>query len=300
MGNLGIPIKHNLQGLFKTFRQRELKEWYKKQGERARNIFQRGETIGHRIYYYHILDRTMDEAKRYVDISEKQGLTPYSGTVFLAQMLLCGCGRYRRPWYAPKGGLWYSVLLYPEVEMPYFNLYPLAVGIACCEALSEMKIPVRLKWVNDLVVNGKKLGGILSETHYAPISKDPYLILGIGINVNNTDFPISLRKKATSIRQVLGKGVDLDGLFISTLTKLIWYIGLLHYTEVKGDSQAIIKSWISYTDTIKRDVIHGEDLEKSYGTRAKAIGISSDGSLILELPQGTKQMVCSGEIIYCE
>lgn len=300
MGSLDIPIGHNLQELFKTFKQKELKLCYKKEGERARHIFQRGEMIGHRIYCYHVLNRTMDEAKRYINILEKQGLTPYSGTVFLAKTLLCGYGRYRRPWYATKGGLWYSVLLYPEVQMPYFNLYPLAVGIACCEALSEMKIPVHLKWVNDLMVNGKKLGGILSETYYAPISKDPYLILGIGINVNNTDFPISLKDKAISIGQILGKEVDLDTLFIFTLTKLIWYIGLLHYTEVKGDSQPIIKAWIGYTDTIKRNVIHGEDLEKSYGTKAKVIGIDFDGSLILELPQRRNQIVCSGEIIYCE
>lgn len=300
MGSLDIPIGHNLQELLKTFKVKELKLFYKKEGERARHIFQRGEMIGHRIYCYRVLDRTMDEAKRYINILEKQGLTPYSGTVFLAKTLLCGYGRYRRPWYATKGGLWFSVLLYPEVEMPYFNLYPLAVGIACCEALSEMNIPVHLKWVNDLMVNGKKLGGILSETYYAPISKDPYLILGIGINVNNTDFPISLKGKAISIRQILGKEVDLDTLFIFTLIKLIWYIGLLHYTEVKGDSQPIIKAWLSYTDTIKRNVIHGEDLEKSYGTKAKAIGIDFDGSLILELPQRGKKIVCSGEIIYCK
>ena len=300
MGSLDIPKGHNLHELFKDFKSKELKWFYKKEGKRARHIFQRGGMIGHRIYSYHILDRTMDEAKRYVDTLEKQRLMPYSGAVFLAQMLLCGHGRYTRPWYAPKGGLWYSILLYPEVGMPYFNLYPLAVGIACCEALSEMKIPVHLKWVNDLMVNGKKLGGILSETYYAPVSKDPYLIFGIGINVNNTDFPISLKDKAISIRQILGKEVDLNTLFIFTLTKLIWYIGLLHYTEVKGDSQPIIKTWTNYTDSIKRNVIHGEDLEKSYGTKAKVTGINSDGSLTLELPQRREQIVYSGEIIYCE
>ncbi len=281
----------------------ELDDLKKRELERhqggAKEVLRRGGMIGHRIYFYHILDRTMDEAKRYVNVLERQGLTPHSGTVFLAKMLLCGHGRYMRPWYAPMGGLWYSILLYPEVDIPYFNLYPLTVGIACCEAISEVNIPVRLKWINDLMVDGKKLGGILSETYYSPIRKDPYLIFGIGINVNNTDFPMPLKDKAISLRQILGRKIDLNSLFISTLIKLIWYIGLLHSVEAKGSTKPLIKAWINYTDSIKRRVIYGEDLESSSGEEARVVGIKPDGGLILELTGGRRRIVYSGEIIYC-
>ncbi len=267
-------------------------------GKGAKRIWRRGAFIGHKLFYFKQAIRTMELAKEYVTTTSKKGQVPYSGTVFMAETLLRAKGRYTRKWFAPKGGLWFSLLIYPEVDTPYIYLYPLVAGIACCEALREIGVKATLKWINDLLYNGRKIGGILTETFFSP-QKDPYLILGIGINLNNT-LPTFLKNTAISAKEITGKEIDIDLFFCFTLLKLIWYIGLLHEAEIQKNTKGIIDIWRQYTDSLGRKAIYGEDLTKEKGEEVEILGINPYGGLILRFSKTQEvQTVYSGELIYC-
>jgi len=282
-----------LSSLFKKIKRRE---WEKRKKEKdAEVIWRRGEIIGNYIFCYHFAHSTMALAKEYIKTEYSKGNIPYSGTVFIAKSLSKAKGRYGRIWYATLGGLWFTLLLYQEIEPPYTHLYPLIAGIACCETIREIGINAHIKWVNDLMVNGRKIGGILTETY---IAEDPYLLLGIGINVNN-DLPSNLDVPAISIKSILKKIYNIDSLFCLLLTKLIWYVGLLHQIEIEMNTARIIQIFTEYSDTIGRIVYYGEDIKNDRGKVAKVLGIDPYGGLNIKLyPEGEIATVYTGELKY--
>ncbi|MCI5126496.1 MAG: biotin--[acetyl-CoA-carboxylase] ligase [Candidatus Electrothrix sp. AR5] len=117
-------------------------------------------------------------------------------------------GRFDRTWHAPEGGLWLA-MAWPDILLPEFTrLLPFAVGAACCRAVRLCGVDARLKWVNDVLVAGKKLAGILCTTMQSS-GGDRYHLLGVGINVNNQVFPRELQGRATSLRSELSRKIDL-------------------------------------------------------------------------------------------
>jgi BirA family biotin operon repressor/biotin-[acetyl-CoA-carboxylase] ligase len=147
------------------------------------------------------------------------------GTVVVAEAQTEGKGTKGRGWHSPrKLGLYASVILRPRRRD--LSLLPVVAGIACVEAVREATgVELRLKWPNDVVWNGKKLGGILSESGF--LGRTPsYAVLGIGLNVNQKriDFPAELRSSATSLRLAAEKAVDrmkLESFVWSSLER--WY-----------------------------------------------------------------------------
>ncbi|MCD6319778.1 MAG: biotin--[acetyl-CoA-carboxylase] ligase [Candidatus Desulfofervidaceae bacterium] len=292
-----LKREETIQGNLALLKQQEFNNRYSQIGERAERIWRRGEILGAYLYCYSSAHRTMDIAKQYIDRAHNHGQIPYSGTVFIAEELTQARGRYKREWFAPHGGLWFSYILFPEVESPYLHLYPLVTGIACCEALRDMGIEVKLKWINDLMFAGRKLGGILGETYFSP-SKETYLIFGIGINVNNF-LPEVIKHLAISIKEITKEETDLDAILCLTLVKLIWYIGLLHEAEIVGDTREIIEIWRQYTDSLGREAIYGEDLIRRKGEKVEILDIDPYGGLVIRSCK-TKDIrtVYSGELIY--
>jgi len=263
----------------------------------AETVWRRGEIMGAHLWCYHFVPRTMELAKRYIENCYFLRQTPYSGAVFIAQTLNQAQGRYARKWYALSGGLWFSFILYPEVESPYIHLYPLVLGIACCEALREIGINVYIKWVNDLVFNRHKVGGILGET-YLSSQKEAYLIFGIGINVNNT-LPSTLDIPAISLKEIIGKELNIDLLFSLILIKLIWYIGLVHEAEVKKETHKIIDVWLKYTNILGQKMYYAEDLKTDKKTEVEILGLDPYGGLIVCFCDTEKmETVYSGELAY--
>jgi len=147
--------ERTLKNMLERLKKEEFKKQYAREKE-AERVWRRGEIMGAHLWCYHFVPRTMEVAKKYIENCYFLRQTPYSGTVFIAQTVNQAQGRYNRKWYALPGGLWFSFILYPEVELPYIHLYPLVLGIACCEALREIGINVYIKWVNDLVFNRHK------------------------------------------------------------------------------------------------------------------------------------------------
>ncbi len=147
------------------------------------------------------------------------------GTVVIAEEQTLGKGRSQRLWHSPSGkGLYLSVLLHPL--QPEISLLTLTVGLAVAEALWNVwRVRVCLKWPNDLLWEGKKLGGILSESSFIGNQLN-HVVVGIGININHSedDFPESIRETAISLKQIKHKDLNRD-LFLLNLWKTleIWY-----------------------------------------------------------------------------
>jgi len=285
-----------LKNMVQKLKKEEFEKRYAKEKE-AERILRRGEMIGTRLWCYHSVTRTMEVAKKYIENCYTLRQTPYSGTVFLAQTVSQAQGRYARKWYALPGGLWFSFILYPEAELPYIHLYSLVLGIACCEALREIGVNVYIKWVNDLVFNKHKVGGILGET-YLSSQKETYLIFGIGINVNNS-FPSTLDVPAISLKEIMGKELNIDLLFSLILIKLIWYVGLVHEAEARKETQEIVDVWLKYSNILGQKVYYAEDLKIDKKREIEILGLDPYGGLIVRFCDTERvETLYSGELTY--
>lgn len=275
-------------------------------------VFRYGAVVGSEIQSFASLDRGMAYTKQLIHDCEEAGRSFASGTVVIADQLADGQGRFGRYWHAPVGGVWMTVAFANTLLPETTRLYPLAAGLACCEAIRHFGVDARLKWVNDVHVGGKKVAGILTETVIGPRHGEEYVLVGIGVNVNNESFPSELVDLAVSLRCVLGKSLDLDLFAARLLAKLCWSIGLLHFEEVerlRGDDGSgcieseplLVKMWRAVSDTVGRRVLFGYDVQKKPQYEAVVEGLSPDGGLVLRhLADGVVIVENSGEIAYLD
>lgn len=283
-------------------------------------IFRYGAIIGNTVEHHDQIGRGMDWARHLIDRAEETNLSFPSGTVILADEMVQSKGRFKRPWHAPRGGLWLTLVLantlLPESQL----LVPMAAGIACCETLRSVGIKAYLKWVNDVLVNGKKISGILTETYRSPRFKEEYILLGVGINVNNNVFPDELSGQATSMKSCLNRESSLPEVTARLLAKLRWNIGLLYHEEaghleihggigknsetltenMNQDKHLLLESYKSLSDIFDRRVLFGFNVQENPQFEAKVIGLDSSGGLILELEDTSRIVQHSGEIIYLD
>jgi BirA family biotin operon repressor/biotin-[acetyl-CoA-carboxylase] ligase len=215
------------------------------------------------------------------------------GTVVVAEEQRAGRGRLGRGWSSPKGGLWFSVLLRPPVPPQEAQVLPLLAGVAVVEALGRhLGIRARLKWPNDVLVQGKKLCGILSESRSD--GRLEYVILGIGINANFlvSALPEELRRTAITVREVLQRPVDRMALLRAILNELdAGYRGFC-----AGRSADIVAGWKRLSETLGRTV----RVETATGV---LVGVAEDvdgrGALVVRTPDGTAT-VSSGDCVHLE
>jgi BirA family biotin operon repressor/biotin-[acetyl-CoA-carboxylase] ligase len=253
----------------------------------------------------------MNHAREHIVAYERQEISYPSGYVYSADQLFSGKGRFLRSWHAPKGGAWFTLVLVNTLLPDSASLLPLAAGVACCEAVRYFGIEASVKWVNDVHVQGKKIAGILAETFTGPVHGEEYVLLGIGLNVNNQDFPPELQATAGSMSMYRQDLLDLDEVRLQLLVKLAWNIGLLHYEEDKqlrsGDSgqecaagHPLIAAWRSLSDSPGRDVHFGFNVVDKVHYSARVVDIDNCGRLIMKLPDGTIVTENSGEIVYAK
>ncbi len=275
--------------------------------EATAQILAYGAPVGALVEYHAQLDRCMTRLHELMDAAEASGTVLAAGTTVLAEELTQALGRFRRPWYAPKGGLWLS-LAWPDVLLPEFSrLLPFAVGLACCRCVRSYGVQAHLKWVNDVLVQGKKIAGILCTTVKRP-QGDSYHLLGLGLNGNNSDFPPELAAKSSSLVQELGRQLDLAEVAGRLLAELQWTLGLLHYDEAQalqegfsceeGRSSLLLAAWHCLSDTQGRLVEYGFDVQEKPLYQATALGLDPCGGLILEFKDGHRTVEYSGEIVY--
>lgn len=199
------------------------------------------------------------------------------GTAVVAGEQTAGRGTKGRGWYSARNkGLYVSVILRPR--SPEISLLPLVAGLAAREAIDNAHgLDVLLRWPNDLVWQGKKLGGILCESGFLGSEPD-FAVLGIGININHQedDFPPDIRVLATSIRIAAGKAGDPEALLAKLLESLAnWYD-----VFCRGERRAIIGSFEAHSALNRGGGIQMLVDERLFSGTYQ--GLDPDGSLLFE------------------
>lgn len=233
-------------------------------------------TVPGKVYYKEITESTNLDAKQTENAPDK--------SIFLADMQTNGRGRLGREWSSPKGcGIWMSILLKPENEIADVSQLTLIAGLAVSRVINGTVI----KWPNDVLMSNKKVAGILTEATLEN-GKIKHIIVGIGINVNNNNFPEELSDKATSIYIETGKISDREKLILD-ITKEFFAM----YDEFLHNGFRVFKE--EYTNkctTLSKEVYLVNDEEKRI---AKAVGITDKGELIVEL-NGKEEIINSCEV----
>lgn len=241
--------------------------------------------IGRNIYHFDSLDSTNTKAK-------EMAMDEEEGTVVVAEEQIKGKGRLGRNWVSPKGkGIWMSIILKPNMLPSEVAKLTLIGAAAVNKALEEMGIISYIKWPNDIVIQGKKVCGILTEMS-CELNIINYVIMGIGINVNllKEDFSQELVDKATSLKEITGRDLDRKRLLASVLN---YFENLYLPFKQRGD--------ISATIDISREksLLIGKEIRILRGNDEKigrALDIDEQGGLIIEYKDGTREHIFSGEI----
>jgi len=204
------------------------------------------------------------------------------GTVVVAETQTAGRGRLGRGWASPKGGLWFSVVLRPELKPAEAVKLVFVAGLAVVEVLRELYgVRVETKWPNDVLVKGRKVCGILSEMNTTD-GKVNFVVLGIGVNANFLEnaFPEELKANATSLESELGRKVKLDALFRTLLERL----ENLYELFIREGFNLILEEWKKYAGFLGCQVEVTSLTEKMSGL---ALDVDQEGALVLRLEGGT-------------
>lgn len=216
------------------------------------------------------------------------------GTVIIAEEQTAGRGTKGRVWYSERAlGLYISIILRPlEKDL---SLLPLVAGLAVRDALAEIEdLPVELKWPNDLICGGKKLGGILCESSFLG-NVISHAVLGVGLNVSHDgeDFPANIRSRATSLKILLKKDFDVQN-FLSKLWEILddWY-GFFQ----EGKKVQIIRAFEDHSVFAPGDTIFVNTGEKRI--TGEYIGIDLKGCLLLRV-RGSERSFLAAEVLDIE
>lgn len=205
------------------------------------------------------------------------------GTVVVAETQSRGKGRLGRNWITKPGGLWMSAILKPAIDPMHASSITLLAAVSVTKALRGAGLEAVIKWPNDVLVNGKKICGILTEMS-AETDAVNFIILGIGVNVNN-DVPI---ETATTMKAELGKEVDRVK-FTQSLLEMLEK----DYLTFKDEGfTPILWIWRRYSDTLGRLVEVTCQDEVVVGV---AQDVDEDGSLLVKTRDGSIRKIVSGD-----
>jgi len=236
--------------------------------------------IGQRVIYYPRLTSTMDVAKR----EAQQGAI--EGTVVIAGEQTAGRGRIKRPWLSPKGSIALSIILYPSLAyLPSLIMVASLAVVRCIDKVTGLKS--QIKWPNDVLVNDKKVCGILIESDVRGNTVD-YAIIGIGINANLrlSDFP-EIPPTATSLSHELGRKVSR----LDIIQCLLAETERLYLALPAGES--VYQEWRDNLATLGKRV-RAKSGETTYEGVAESV--ASDGSLLLRQSDGSLTKIVAGDV----
>lgn len=245
-----------------------------------------GDSLFKEIEYHEILDSTNNRAKELAD-----GGAP-AGTLVLAEEQTGGRGRLGRSWVSPAGqGLYFSFVLRPSMLPRQVASLTLVTAVSVCQSIAEVTgLRAGIKWPNDLLVDGKKACGILTEMK-GEIDRVHYVVVGVGINVNGDqeDFPQELRERITSLAQVVGRETPRLSLLVSFLQKFeSWY----EIFQVQG-FLPVREAWKNLNVTLGEKVTVRSGREVFSGL---ALDLDDTGALVLQEANGHCRTFHSGEV----
>ena len=232
------------------------------------------------IHYFDEVDSTMDIAR---NLARKQ--CPHF-TVVIAGRQKKGRGRLKRNWLSSEGGLYFTIVVRPKIPPVLSLRINFAASMILAQTLRSMfNINAMVKWPNDVLVDGKKISGILSEME-AEIDRVSFISIGIGINVNND--PTPYEPMATSLKKILGKEIP----------RIEVLKAFLHHFEDElndADFENVVSEWKRYTETLNRHVRIVTTHEVSEGL---AMDVDDNGALILKLADGSMKKIIYGDCFH--
>lgn len=222
------------------------------------------------------------------DVALRLGREGHAGGVAVfAERQTAGRGRFGRRWESvERAGLWFSMLVRPQWPVPEWALLTTWAGVAVARALDGFaRKPVQLKWPNDVQIGGKKAAGILIES--AVDSRGQmFAVVGIGVNVNQEEFPDELSDRAVSLRQVVGSAQDRAQVAAAILSELATNWPALDATALISEAasrSAILGSWIRLHSGA--EIFEG-----------MAENLDTTGRLLLRMPDGALRAMAAGEV----
>lgn len=230
-------------------------------------------------------DSTNQQLKALADKGQPQG------TLFMGREQTRGKGRLGRQWSSNEGGLWLSILLRPKLPMEDLSLLTLTMAAIVRESIQlSFGIDAEIKWPNDILCQGKKVAGILTEVK-GDMDGVHYVVVGLGINCNNSIDP-ELTHKAISLQELTNKEINLNS-FMLTLTQTFE----AHYVDfLRGDNAKILHINRRHSYIIGKEITISTVKGNEMG---KVIDISSDGSLVIQQGSTLKKVV-SGDVSLSE
>lgn len=236
------------------------------------------------ILRFDTLDSTNAEAAKHARLGADEGLC------VVARQQTAGRGRQGRVWISAKdAGLYFSIILRPRFDPRSFSLVTLMAGVAVYDTLRELGSRPDIKWVNDLLIDEKKIGGILAET--VETSAGLAVIVGIGVNLTSRSFPAEIVETATSIEAETGKALSPDALSTALIRYLTYF-----YEMLSGENGAaeIVGHWRHRSSYFSgkdvRVTLHNDIFE---GTTD---GLEENGALRVKAPDGSVTIVQAGDV----
>lgn len=242
--------------------------------------------VGGEMHYKPSVDSTNRLAKALAYHGAKDG------TIVVAEEQTGGKGRLERKYFSPRGkGIWFSVILRPNFLPKDASKVTLMAAVAVAEAMNRFNLKPEIKWPNDILFDGRKLVGILTEMT-GEMGKIYYIVVGIGINVNiaREDFPEEIRDTAASLCEINGEEIPRVQFFRAVLEELDKL-----YREVNENGfDKVLTLWRKYNVTLGKNirvisVIDDNDFS------GKAVDLNEDGALVVETPEGLRT-VYAGDV----
>lgn len=237
-------------------------------------------------FYYREIDSTNNRALELAADGYPEG------TVVVAETQTAGRGRRGRTWYSPpRHGIYLSVILRPQLPVREIPRVSLVIGVAVAETLeAAFQLPARIKWPNDILINNRKIAGVLSEVVTGSRGID-CIVTGIGLNINNPlqDFPGELRTAPTSVLAEKETPVSR----VRVLQELLMHLETRYYQLLEGNFNGILDKGKSLSTVIGKEVEYDSQNGLAIG---QAVDIDDNGFLLVKDKSGKIHTVTSGEV----
>ena len=240
------------------------------------------EMIGDNIHHLQTIDSTNEYLKRIGDKST-------DGTVVISEEQTRGKGRMGRTWQSNSGeGIWMSLLLKPNIipfKAPFITL---VAGVSVVTALRKLNVPAQIKWPNDIILNDKKICGILTELS-AEIERVNYIIVGMGMNVKNMYFSGELEHKATSLYK---EGYILQR--VDIVDEILYEFEKNYIDYIENDNKEhVLNLFRQYSNIINKEIYLITNDKRELVT---CIDINDSGNLIVKDKDNNIREIMSGEV----
>ena len=247
---------------------------------------QRRGTFGTPLLYFHEIGSTNDEAGRLADADAPEGTTVVAGAQH------AGRGRFGRTWFSPSGaGLYASIVIRDRRAAPFLTL---AGGVAIAESVRSLtSLPAEIKWPNDIVIDAglgrrRKLAGILAEGTSGADGLQ-HVVLGFGINILRTAYPVEISDLATSLESELGRPVSAGAVLAECLATIAERMREI----ASGGASRVLRRWEELSPSARGARVAWDT---SAGSRSGVTaGIDADGALLVRRA-GDIERIVSGTV----